>query len=122
MSPCPTCVPGSPRCWPPPLPTSPPRCAASTTSSAATTGPSSSLLPSALPSAARDQDADEVGHLLHRVAEELVGWIDAADELAKELEADHAKELRPGGQPAEDHGSGHLGRDGVGDDGGLLAE
>ena len=56
------------------------------------------------------------------VGEEGVGGLERAHELAEELEADHAEQLRPRDQPADEHGPGHLGPDGVGHDRGLLAE
>src|SRR6266516_5345776 len=54
----------------------------------------------------------EVGHLLDRVAKEVVTRVDGADELAEQLEADHAKEMRPGDQAAKDDDAGDLRCDG----------
>ncbi len=49
---------------------------------------------------------DEGGHLGGRVGEELVARVDAPDQLAEQLEADHAEQLRPG----HDHPGQHRAR------------
>ena len=68
------------------------------------------------------RQSGKVGHLLDRVAEEVVTWIDNADELAEQLEADHAEELRPGDQAAENYLARDRRRDGRRERRGLLGE
>src|SRR5689334_8916924 len=61
-------------------------------------------------------------HLLDRIAKELVGGVGTADELAEELEADHAEQLGPGDEHAHHDRLGHARRDGPGHDRGLRGQ